>query len=77
MVTSYDKAIAMVVLGIASLGVLVFHWAVPGWLTETNIEQVIAVLGPIIVAITPNKVTPAQKVKVLTDAGVIPPTTGS
>lgn len=53
---------------------LIFHWSVPGWLTETNIMQVLVVVMPILVGLIPNKATATQKVQVLTDAGVIPPT---
>jgi hypothetical protein len=75
MYTAYDKAIAAAVIAIVGLLALIFHWSVPGWLTETNIMQVLVVVTPIVVGLIPNKATAAQKVEVLTNAGVIPPAT--
>lgn len=71
-VTQYDKAIATAIMSIVALGALIFHWSVPGWLTETNILQIEAILIPIIVALVPNKPTTAQKAAVLATVGVTP-----
>lgn len=73
MATAYDKAIAAAIIAVFGLLALIFHWSVPGWLTETNIMQVLVVVTPIVVGLIPNKVTQAQKTEVLTNAGVIPP----
>ena len=72
MYTEYDKAIATVIVSLVALGALVFHWSVPGWLTETNILEVLSVISPIIVAWIPNKATTAQKVSVLASVGLPP-----
>jgi len=58
MYTAYDKAIAAAVIAIVGLLALIFHWSVPGWLTETNIMQVLVVVTPIVVAWIPNKPKP-------------------
>jgi hypothetical protein len=71
--TSFDKALAAAIVSLVALGALIFHWSIPGWLTETNILEFLSIAMPIIVSIIPNKATTAQKVQVLTDAGVIPP----
>lgn len=55
MVSEYDKAIAAAIIAVVGLGALIFHWAIPGWLTETNIMQVLVVITPIVVAWIPNK----------------------
>lgn len=73
MLTTYDKAISAAIIAVVGLLALIFHWSIPGWLTETNIMQVLVVVTPIVVGLIPNKVTSQQKVDVLTDAGVIPP----
>lgn len=73
MATAYDKAIATVIISLVALGALIFHWSVPGWVTETNILEILSVVTPIIVSIIPNKATTAQKVQVLTDAGLSAP----
>lgn len=70
--TSYDKAIATAIMSLVALGALIFHWSIPGWLTETNLLQIMAVVVPIIVAIVPNKVTTTQKAAVLATVGVTP-----
>lgn len=74
MYTQWDKAIAALVLAVAGLGALIFHWSVPGWFTETNIMEFLTVAIPIVVSLVPNKATQAQKVQTLTDAG-LPPST--
>ena len=71
--TQYDKAIATAIISLVALGALIFHWSVPGWLTETNILEVLSVVTPILVGLIPNKATQAQKVQVLADAGLPPP----
>lgn len=70
--TQYDKAIATAVMSLVALGALIFHWSIPGWLTETNLLQILAVIVPIVVALVPNKPTAAQKTAVLATVGVTP-----
>lgn len=70
MYTAYDKAIAAAIIALVGLGALIFHWSIPGWLTETNIMQVLVVVTPVVVGLIPNKATAAQKTQVLADAGV-------
>jgi len=55
MFTSADKAIAAIVMGIATLATLWFHVEIPGWLNESSIAQGLAVLTPILVYLIPNK----------------------
>lgn len=73
MATSFDKALAAAIISLVALGALIFHWSIPGWFTETNILEFLSVAMPIIVSIIPNKATTAQKVQVLTDAGLSTP----
>lgn len=68
--TAYDKLIATIIMSAIAFGALYFHWSLPGYITETNILQVLSVVTPILVGLIPNKATTAQKVQVLADAGV-------
>jgi len=70
--TQYDKAIATAVMSVVALLALIFHWSIPGWLTETNILQALVVIMPIVVSLVPNKTTTAQKTEVLATVGVTP-----
>ena len=72
MYTEYDKAIATVIVSLVALGALIFHWSVPGWLTEANIIQALVVIMPIVVSLVPNKATTQQKTDVLATVGVTP-----
>lgn len=72
MATEWDKTIATAIMSLVALGALIFHWSIPGWLTETNLLQILAVVVPVIVAIVPNKVTTTQKAAVLATVGVTP-----
>lgn len=55
MFTSADKALAAIVMGVLFLLTSWFHITLPGFLTEANIDQVLAVLTPILVYLIPNK----------------------
>ena len=55
MFTSADKAIAAIILGVAFLANSWFHVTIPNWLTTDNINQVLAVLLPVVVYFLPNK----------------------
>ncbi|MCK9361857.1 hypothetical protein M0Q28_06585 [Patescibacteria group bacterium] len=55
MFTSVDKALAAIVMGLAFLLNSWFHISVPGWLTPDSINQVLAVLTPLVVYLIPNK----------------------
>lgn len=68
--TTFDKALSAAIISVIGLLALIFHWSVPGYVTETNIMQILVILMPIVVAIIPNKPTAAQKAQVLTEAGV-------
>ena len=70
--TQFDKAIAAAVVAVVALLALIFHWSVPGWLTEENILQALVVIMPIVVSLVPNKATTAQKTEVLATVGVTP-----
>lgn len=72
MLTEYDKAISAAIIALVGLGALIFHWSIPGWLTETNIMQVLVVVTPIVVGLIPNKVTTAQQTQVLATVGLTP-----
>lgn len=55
MFTQADKALAAIVMGVLFLLNTWFHVTIPGFLTVDNINQVLAVLTPIIVYLIPNK----------------------
>lgn len=55
MFTSADKALAAIVMALAFLANAWFHISIPGWLTPDNVNQVLAVLTPILVYVIPNK----------------------
>lgn len=55
MFTTADKALAAIVMGVATLATLWFHVEIPGWLNESAVAQVLAVLTPILVYLIPNK----------------------
>lgn len=55
MYTSIDKALVGVVMGILFIATTLFHINLPGFLTEANVTQVLAVLTPILVYLIPNK----------------------
>ena len=55
MFTSADKALAAIIMGLIFLANSWFHITIPGWLSPDNINQVLAVLTPILVYLIPNK----------------------
>lgn len=55
MYTQYDKAIAALVMALVGLGTLIWHWSVPGWLTETNVMEFLVTVTPVLVGLIPNK----------------------
>lgn len=62
MVTQWDKAIAALVMALVGLGTLIWHWQVPGWLTETNVTEALVVLTPVLVWLVPNRGAKAKQV---------------
>lgn len=55
MFTSLDKALAAIIMGILFVLNSLFHISIPNFMTPDNINQVLAVLTPIIVYLIPNK----------------------
>lgn len=55
MFTQADKALAAIIMGVLFILNSWFHVTIPGFLTEANIDQVLAVLTPILVYLIPNK----------------------
>ena len=55
MFTSVDKALVAIVMALVFIAQSLFHWQVPGWLSQDNVTQVIAVLTPLLVWWVPNK----------------------
>jgi hypothetical protein len=55
MFTSLDKALVALVMALVFIAQSVFHVSIPGWLTADNVNQVIAVLTPILIYVIPNK----------------------
>lgn len=70
--SSHNKAIVAVIMGVAFLLNSWFHVTIPGFLTPDNLNQALAIIGPILVYLIPNKVTTAQKTEVLATVGVTP-----
>lgn len=70
MYTTFDKALSAAIIAVIGLLALIFHWSVPGYVSETNIMQALVILTPIVVSLVPNKATPAQKAQVLADVGI-------
>jgi hypothetical protein len=58
--TDANKAIVAIVMGVCFLLNSWFHVTIPGFITADNINQLLAVLTPVLVWLIPNKPTPPQ-----------------
>jgi hypothetical protein len=55
MFTQSDKALAAIIMGVLFLANSWFHVEIPSFLSADNINQLLAVLTPILVYLIPNK----------------------